>query len=105
MEHLGDEFDAWGFVGVLFFEMHYEAEGAVFEGGICGANDDGVPEYMISFDLWRLEGNGEGVEDQDGGRGDEVVIVPGHDIVGYWGGGNAGWRVGLHSLLMLSAGR
>lgn len=43
VEHLGDEFDAGGFVGVLFFEVHDEAEGAVFEGGVCWADDDGVP--------------------------------------------------------------
>ena len=43
MEHLGDELYAGGFVGVLLFEMHDEAEGAVLEGSVGGADDDGVP--------------------------------------------------------------
>lgn len=43
VEHLRDELHAGGLVGVLFLEVHDEAEGAVFEGGVCGADDDGVP--------------------------------------------------------------
>ena len=43
VEHGGDEFDAGGLVGVLLFEVHDEAEGAVFEGGVGGADYDCVP--------------------------------------------------------------
>ena len=43
VEHLRDEFHAGGFIGVLFLEVHDEAEGAVFEGGVCWADYDGVP--------------------------------------------------------------
>ena len=43
MEHLRDEFDAGGFVGVLLFEVHDEAEGAVFKGRVGRTDDDGVP--------------------------------------------------------------
>lgn len=43
MEHLGDELHSWGLVGILFFKMHHESKGAVFEGCICGTDDDSVP--------------------------------------------------------------
>jgi len=43
MEHRADEFDARGFVGVLLFEVHYQAEGTVFEGGVGWADYYGVP--------------------------------------------------------------
>ena len=43
MEHLADEFHARGLVGVLFFEVHDQAECAIFERRIGGADDDGIP--------------------------------------------------------------
>lgn len=43
MEHLAYEFDCWWFIGVLFFELHDEAECAVFKGSVCWADDYGVP--------------------------------------------------------------
>ena len=43
MKHLANELDARRLVGVLLFEVHDEAEGAVFEGRVRGADDDGVP--------------------------------------------------------------
>jgi hypothetical protein len=46
MEHLADEFDARRFVGVLLFEVHDQAEGAVFEGRVGWADDDGVPRSV-----------------------------------------------------------
>lgn len=43
MEHLTDEFDAWGLVWILFFEVHDKPECAVLERSISGADDNGVP--------------------------------------------------------------
>jgi hypothetical protein len=43
MEHLADEFDTRGLVGILFLEVHNQAECAILEGGVGGANDDGIP--------------------------------------------------------------
>jgi hypothetical protein len=43
MEHLADEFDARGFVGILFFEVHDETESTVLEWGVGGTDDDGIP--------------------------------------------------------------
>jgi len=43
VEHCADEFDAGRFVGVLLFEVHDQAEGAVFEGGVGGTDYYGVP--------------------------------------------------------------
>ena len=43
MEHCADEFDARWLVGVLFFKLHDESEGAIFEGSIGWPDDDGVP--------------------------------------------------------------
>lgn len=47
MKHLANKLHSWRFVGVLLFEVHYEAEGAVFEGCIGWADDDCVPECKI----------------------------------------------------------
>lgn len=43
VKHLADEFDAGRFVGVLFLEVHDEAECAVLKGSIGGSNDHGIP--------------------------------------------------------------
>lgn len=43
MEHLTDELHPRWLVGVLFFKVHHQAECAVFEGSVGGADDDGIP--------------------------------------------------------------
>jgi hypothetical protein len=43
VEHLRDEFHPRRFVGVLFFEVHDEAEGTVFERCVCWADYYSVP--------------------------------------------------------------
>ena len=43
VEHLADELDAWWPIRVLLLELHHQSEGAVFEGSVCRADDDGVP--------------------------------------------------------------
>jgi hypothetical protein len=43
MEHVTDELDGWRFIWILFFKMHHESKGPVFERGICRSDDDGVP--------------------------------------------------------------
>jgi hypothetical protein len=44
VEHLTDEFHTRGFVGVLLFKVHDEAECAIFKRRFGGTNDDGIPE-------------------------------------------------------------
>lgn len=44
MKHGADKFDSWRLVGILFFKLHHESECSIFEGRICRANDDSVPE-------------------------------------------------------------
>lgn len=43
MEHLANELDKRRFVGVLLLELHDEPEGAVLEGRVGRAYNDGVP--------------------------------------------------------------
>lgn len=43
VEHGADKLDAWRLVGVRLLEVHDEAEGSVFKGCVCGADDDCVP--------------------------------------------------------------
>jgi hypothetical protein len=43
MEHLANELDQRGFVGVLLLELHDESEGAVLERRVGRAYNDGVP--------------------------------------------------------------
>jgi hypothetical protein len=43
VEHLADEFDLGWLVWILFFELHHQSKGAVFERGVCGADNNGVP--------------------------------------------------------------
>lgn len=43
MEHLADELDQRGFVGVLLLELHDESEGAVLKRRVRGAYNDSVP--------------------------------------------------------------
>lgn len=49
VEHLADELDLRRLIGVLLFELHYEAERAIFEWCVGGANNDGVPEGLVSL--------------------------------------------------------
>ena len=51
MKHLTDELDAGWFVRIRLFKVHNEAKGAVFEGRVCGSNDDGVPIALVSHDF------------------------------------------------------
>ena len=44
MEHLAYELHTRGLVGVLFFEVHDQAECPIFERGVGGADDDGIPD-------------------------------------------------------------
>jgi hypothetical protein len=43
MEHLADKLHTGRLVGVLFFEIHDQAECAIFERRVGGADDDGIP--------------------------------------------------------------
>lgn len=49
MEHLANELDQRGFVGVLLLELHDESEGAVLERRVGRAYNDGVPMSYISI--------------------------------------------------------
>lgn len=51
VEHLADELDAGRFVGVLLFEMHDKAKGAILERGVRWADDDGVPLSRNSISI------------------------------------------------------
>lgn len=51
MEHLRDEFDAGGFVGVLLFEVHHQTESAIFEWCVDGADDHGVPVVINEYSM------------------------------------------------------
>ena len=44
VKHLRHELDTGGLVGVGFFELHDESECTIFEGRVCGTDDDGVPD-------------------------------------------------------------
>lgn len=75
MEHLAYEFDAGGFVGVLFFEVHDESESAVFEGGVRGTDYYCVPVYtsaMVSAVLLLWE---RGEWDSVGRNGYQVITL------------------------------
>lgn len=43
VEHLTDELDSRWLIRILLLEVHDEAEGAIFERGVCGPNDNSVP--------------------------------------------------------------
>jgi hypothetical protein len=86
VEHLTDEFDTRWFVGILFLKVHHQAKCAILERGIGGADDDGIPVELLA--------NGT-----DHSNSYEAALhIPGHDIVGNGGCGNASGRVGLHAL-------
>ena len=85
MKHLTYEFDAGRLVWILFFEMHDEAEGTVFEGSICRADNDSVPLFGVLISLCFENAR------KCGG-------LPGHDIVRNGRCGNAGRGIGLHAL-------
>jgi hypothetical protein len=77
MEHLADKLDTWRLVGVLFLEMHDQAECTIFERGIGGANDDGIPrDGYVSHSITTF------FRCTDESR--RMKNPPGHDIVSYW---------------------
>lgn len=87
MEHLADKFDGRRLIRVLLFELHYQPKCSIFEGGVSGTDDYGIPA-SLSLDVVHIR---------------RVMFVnlesiPSHDIVGYGRGRNAGRRVGLHAL-------
>lgn len=47
MEHFRHEPDRGGFVGVFFREFYCELKGAVLEGRVVRAKDDGVPDHYV----------------------------------------------------------
>ena len=55
MEHLADELHSRRLVGVLFLEVHDEAESAVFEGCVRGAD-----YYCVPADIFTLVALGVG---------------------------------------------
>jgi hypothetical protein len=76
MEHLANKFDTWRLVGVLFLEMHDQAECTIFERGIGGANDDGIPgEEYVSYSITTFFRCTENRRRKNS---------PGHDIISYW---------------------
>ncbi len=83
MEHLRDEFDAGGFVGVLLFEVHDEAEGAVFKGRVGRTDDDGVPvanhkrfsDFVRGFFFLSEDGGAAGLLQGGGGNGYQVITL------------------------------
>lgn len=86
VEHGGYELDAGRFVGVLLFEVHYESERAVFEGGVAGSDDDCIPVGAIyQYRGWCVVL----------GRG--FLGVPGHDVVCDGRGADPGGWIGLHA--------
>lgn len=48
VEHLADEFDTRWLVGILFLKVHHQAECAILEWGIGGADDDGIPVELLA---------------------------------------------------------
>ena len=42
-----DEFDGWGLVWVLFFEMHDKAKGSIFERSVGWAYNDSIPDGRV----------------------------------------------------------
>ncbi|KAL7533873.1 hypothetical protein ACHAWF_004648 [Thalassiosira exigua] len=47
VEHLRQEADRGGLVGVVFGELQDELEGPALPGGVVGAEDDGLPEHDV----------------------------------------------------------
>jgi hypothetical protein len=47
VKHLADELDLRRLVWVLFLELHHQSKGAVFEWGVSGADNHGVPGHDI----------------------------------------------------------
>ncbi len=43
VEHLADKLDGRGLVWVLLIEVHDQSKSAIFERGVCGADNDCVP--------------------------------------------------------------
>lgn len=73
MEHIADELHSWRLIGILFFEMHYQAERAILEGCVCWTDDYCVPVEKVLGSVRRSK---IGV--------DVILSVPSHYIVCYW---------------------
>jgi len=102
MEHCADEFDAGRFVGVLLFEVHDQAEGAVFEGSVGRTDYYGVPvgeERRVSLVVRGREGGKRyGARSWVGYGRMSKCSIPCHDVISDWRGRHAGWRICLHAL-------
>lgn len=85
MKHFTDELNSRWLIWVLLFEMHDESKGTVFEGGIGRSNDDGVP------------GGGKSVYNH--AESCFLRCIPCHNIISYWRGRHARWRICLHALM------
>jgi hypothetical protein len=48
VEHLADKLDTRGLVGVLFLEVHHQAECTILKGSIGGTNNDGIPVTSLA---------------------------------------------------------
>jgi hypothetical protein len=48
VEHLTDEFHKRRLIRILLFELHNESESAVFEWGVCGSDNDSVPDGELA---------------------------------------------------------
>lgn len=64
MEHLRDELHPGRLVRVGFFELHYQSEGAIFEGCVCGTDDDGVPGNTGLESATTIKGTSTALETQ-----------------------------------------
>lgn len=100
----------------MFFEVHNQAKGTIFEGSICGANYNGVPIKVASVSSGlegiigpveklkqlRLEADCRILKQKQGTEGSEGGVkgdrVPCHDIIGHGRSTHSSWRVCLHSL-------
>jgi hypothetical protein len=47
VEHLADEFDLWGFVGVLLFELHHQAERSILKWRVSRSDYNGIPAWVL----------------------------------------------------------
>jgi hypothetical protein len=60
MEHLANELDARGLVGILLLEVHHQAECTILEGSVGGADNDGIPVTSSANGTNDIESQGLG---------------------------------------------
>lgn len=58
VKHLANKLDAGWFVGVLFFEVHHQAEGTILKGSISGPDNDGIPVKSSADGTDKTDGQG-----------------------------------------------